>query len=100
VFLQWPELLAPLHLTRFSPDGWGAYARHLDPAPHTMDKAHPQKIANKPIRLLLDSRVMDLPRSSHCIVVTFSSSKPLLFNNLKQTLPFSGNVEAQAPGIQ
>ena len=40
VFRQLQELLAPFHITRFSTDGWGAYERHLDPAQHTMGKAH------------------------------------------------------------
>ena len=51
-------------------------------------------------RLLLDSRVVDMPRSSHGIVVILSSSKPFFFNDLKQALPFSGNVGAEDPGIQ
>src|SRR5262249_45197493 len=44
--------------------------------------------------LLLDSRVVALPRSSHLIVVTLSSLKPLFFNGLKKALPFSDNVGA------
>jgi hypothetical protein len=44
--------------------------------------------------LLLDSRVVDLPRSSNLIIDTLSSLKPLFFNDLKKELPFSGNVGA------
>jgi hypothetical protein len=40
------------------------------------------------LRLLLDSRVVDLPRSSNLIVVTPPSLKPLFFNGLKKVLPF------------
>jgi hypothetical protein len=40
------------------------------------------------MRLLLDSRVVDLPRSSNLIVVTPPSLKPLFFNDLKKVLPF------------
>jgi hypothetical protein len=32
--------------------------------------------------------------------VTLSSSTPLFFNGYKQALAFSGNVGAEAPGIQ
>src|SRR4029453_9158057 len=35
-------------------------------------------------RLLLDSRVVDVPRSSNPIVVPLSSSNPLFFNGLKK----------------
>ena len=44
--------------------------------------------------LLLDSRGVDWPRSSNLIVVTLSSLKPFVFNELKKALPFSDNVEA------
>jgi hypothetical protein len=45
-------------------------------------------------RLLLDSRVVDVPRSSNPIVVPLSSSNPLFFNGLKKAVHFSGNVGA------
>jgi hypothetical protein len=45
-------------------------------------------------RLLLDSRVVALPRSSNLMVVTLSSLKPLFFNGLKKALPFSDNIRA------
>jgi hypothetical protein len=50
--------------------------------------------------LLLDSRVVVLPRSSNLTVVTLSSLKPFFFNGLKKALPFSDNVGASDPGIQ
>jgi hypothetical protein len=40
--------------------------------------------------LLLDSRVVHLPRSSHLIVVTLFSSKPLFFSGLKKSLALRG----------
>src|SRR5919201_1721069 len=49
VFLQLQELLAPFHITRFYTDHWGAYERHIDPAQHTIGKAHTQKIESKHI---------------------------------------------------
>jgi len=51
-------------------------------------------------RLLLDSRVVEVPRPSHLLVVTLASSKPLCANGLQTVVPFSGNVGAEAPGIQ
>jgi len=45
--------------------------------------------------LLLDSRVVDVPRSSHLIVVTLSSSKPFFVNGLKKAVPFAGDVGAE-----
>ncbi len=43
---------------------------------------------------LLDSRVVDVPRSSNLIIVTLCSLKPLFFNGLKKALHFSDNVGA------
>ena len=45
-------------------------------------------------RLLLDSRVVDVPRLSNRIVVTLSSLKPFFFHGLKKALHFSDNVGA------
>ena len=45
-------------------------------------------------RLLLDSRVVDVPRSSNLIVVTLFSLRPFFFNGLKKALHFSDNVGA------
>ena len=50
--------------------------------------------------LLLDSRVVDVPRSSNLIGVILSSLKRLFFNGLKKALPFSDNTGAYDPGIQ
>ena len=63
--------------------------RHL--TYHYAHSANPKTIAEW---LLLDSRVVDVPRSSNRIVVTLSSLKPLFFNNLKKALHFSDNVGA------
>jgi len=51
-------------------------------------------------RLLLDSRVVDVSRSSNLIVVTLSSWNPFFFNGFIKALPFSGNAGAEDPGIQ
>jgi hypothetical protein len=47
-----------------------------------------------PVRLLLDSRVVDVLRLSNLILVIFSSLKPLFFSGLKKAWHFSGNVGA------
>ena len=49
---------------------------------------------NKDMRLLLDSRVLDLPMAYNPIFVMLSSSKPLFFNSLKNELCFSDNMGA------
>jgi hypothetical protein len=48
----------------------------------------------------LDSRVVDLQRSSHPIFVTTSPCKPCLFNGLNNTRRFVCLREAEDPGIQ
>ena len=68
VFLQLQALLAPFHITRFSTDGWGAYERHLDPAQHTIGKAHTQKIESKHINLR--TRIKRLVRRTICFSKT------------------------------
>jgi insertion element IS1 protein InsB len=68
VFLQLQELLAPLHITRFYTDGWGAYERHLDPAQHTIGKAPTQKIESKHINLR--TRIKRLVRRTICFSKT------------------------------
>jgi insertion element IS1 protein InsB len=68
VFLQLQELLAPFHITRFSTDGWGAYERHLDPAQHTIGKAHTQKIESKHINVR--TRIKRLVRRTICFSKT------------------------------
>ena len=68
VFLQLHEILAPFHITRFSTDGWGAYERHLDPASHTIGKAHTQKIESKHINVR--TRIKRLVRRTICFSTT------------------------------
>jgi insertion element IS1 protein InsB len=51
VFLRLKERLTPVGITRFYPDGWGPYERHLDPAPHTLGQAHTPKSESKHINL-------------------------------------------------
>jgi hypothetical protein len=51
------------------------------------------------LRLLLDSRVVDVLRLSSLILVTLSSLKPLFCNGLKKALHFLDNVGASDPGI-
>ena len=50
--------------------------------------------------LLLDSRVVDVPRVYHWTFVILSSLKPLFFNSLKKAFHFSDNAGAEDPGIQ
>ena len=47
-----------------------------------------------PARLLLDSRVVDVPMAYNPTFVMLSSLKPLFFNSLKNELPFSDNAGA------
>jgi insertion element IS1 protein InsB len=68
VFLQLQELLAPFHITRFSTDGWGAYKRHLEPAQHTIGKAHTQKLESKHINVR--TRIKRLVRRTFCFSKT------------------------------
>ena len=68
VFLQLQEILAPFHITRFYTDGWGAYERHIDPAQHTIGKAHTQKIESKHINLR--TRIKRLVRRTICFSKT------------------------------
>jgi len=68
VFLQFQQLLAPCHITRFSTDGWGASERHIDPAQHTIGKAHTQKIESKHINLR--TRIKRLVRRTICFSKT------------------------------
>ena len=44
------------------------------------------------VRLLLDSRVVDVPMASNLTFVMLSSWKPLFFNRLKNDLCFSDNA--------
>jgi len=51
-------------------------------------------------RLLLDSRVVDVPMASTPIVVTPPSWNTLFFNGLQNGLRFSDVVGGEDPGIQ
>lgn len=51
VFLQLKTLLEPVGITRFYPDDWGAYERHLEAKQHEIGKEKTQKIENKPLNL-------------------------------------------------
>ena len=87
---QRSNLCGIIGLGTWSPMGFPAFARvgnaSFDP--------FADQVALKLSALLLDSRVVNLPRSSNLIVVTLSSLKPLFFNGLKKALRFSDNVEA------
>ncbi len=58
VFLKLKELLTPFGINRFYPDGWGAYARHLDSQQHQIAKANTQKLERK--HLTLSTRIKRL----------------------------------------
>ena len=49
VFVELKALLEPCGMTRSFTDGWGAYERHVETEPHTVGKAHTQKIESKHI---------------------------------------------------
>jgi hypothetical protein len=51
-------------------------------------------LLDKMMRLLLDSRVVDVPMAYNPTCVIFSSLKPLFFNNLKNESCFSDHVGA------
>jgi hypothetical protein len=54
---------------------------------------YPYAAANS-TRLLLDSRVVDVPMAYNPTFVMLSSLKPLFFNSLKNELCFSDNAGA------
>jgi insertion element IS1 protein InsB len=68
VFLQRKALLEPFDITRFSPEGWGASERHIDPAPHAVGKEHTQRIERK--HLNLRTRMKRLVRRTLCFANT------------------------------
>jgi insertion element IS1 protein InsB len=68
VFLQLQALLEPFGITRFYTDGWGAYARHIDPEQHQVGKEHTQKIESKHINLR--TRIKRLVRRTICFSKT------------------------------
>src|SRR5262249_42555571 len=68
VFLNPQQLLALFGITKFYPDGWGAYERHLDPEQHQVGKEHTQKIESKHINLR--TRIKRLMRRTLCFSKT------------------------------
>jgi len=46
VFLQLQVLLEPCAMTRYDTDGWGAYARHIDPDKPRVSTDNTQKMAS------------------------------------------------------
>jgi insertion element IS1 protein InsB len=47
VFLRLKALLEPFGITRYYPDGWGIYERHVNEEKHVVGKEHMQKIESK-----------------------------------------------------
>ena len=68
VFLALQDLLKPFGITRFYTDGWGAYARHIDPAQHQVGKENTQRIERKHINLR--TRIKRLVRRTMCFSKT------------------------------
>jgi len=68
VFLELQKLLQPFGITRFYTDGWGAYARHIDPAQHHVGKENTQRIESK--HLNLRTRIKRLVRRTLCFSKT------------------------------
>jgi insertion element IS1 protein InsB len=67
---QRKELLDPFGITRFFPDGWGAYERHRTPEQHTVGHQPTQTIASKPLNLR--TRMKRLVRRPICFAKTTS----------------------------
>ena len=63
-FLELKALLEPFGVTQFYTDGGGADERHLDPAFHTVGKAHTQTIERQ--HLTLRTRIKRLARKTIC----------------------------------
>jgi insertion element IS1 protein InsB len=68
VFLRLQALVEPFGITRFSTDGWGAYARHIAPEQHAVGKQHTQKSESKPSNLR--TRIKRLVRRMSCFSKT------------------------------
>ena len=68
VFLQLQARLEPFGITRCYTDGWGAYARDLDPAQHTVGKQYMQTIESK--HRNLRTRIKRLVRRTICFSKT------------------------------
>jgi insertion element IS1 protein InsB len=64
VFLERQSLLEPFGMTRFYPDGWGAYERHIAPEQHTVGQHSRQTIESKHINLR--TRLKRLVRRTIC----------------------------------
>ena len=62
--MQLKALLEPFGITRYHPDDWGAYTRHLDPAEHHPGKRHTQQIERK--HLTIRTRIKRLTRKTIC----------------------------------
>ena len=72
-FLKLKALLwAPLGITHFYTDGWGAYRRYRDPAQHPVGKQHPQQIERK--HTTLRARIRRLGRKTLCFFAFYSSA--------------------------
>jgi insertion element IS1 protein InsB len=46
-----PALLEPLGITRFYPEGWGAYERHIEPEQHAVGTQHTHNIESTHLHL-------------------------------------------------
>jgi insertion element IS1 protein InsB len=68
VFLQLKELLEPFGITRFYPDGWGAYERHSVPEQHGVGKQPTQTLESK--HMNLRTRIKRLVRRTICFSKT------------------------------
>jgi insertion element IS1 protein InsB len=66
--VQLQTLWAPLGITRYGTDGWGAYERHLVAAQHTVGKENTQKSESKHINLR--TRIKRLVRRTICFSKT------------------------------
>ena len=64
VFLKLKARLAPFGITKYYPDYWGAYTRHLDVDEPQPGKRHTQKIERK--HLTLRRRIKRLARKMIC----------------------------------
>ena len=64
VLLKLKALLAPLGISRFYTDGWGAYQRHLDSHQHMVGKRGTQQLERK--HLTFRTRIKRLVRKTIC----------------------------------
>jgi insertion element IS1 protein InsB len=67
-FLQRQTRLEPLGITRFYPEGWGAYARHIDAEKQHVGKEHTQKIESTHSNLR--TRMKRFMRRTSCFSMT------------------------------